>query len=119
MNLDDPFPLEMVSAQVRRAILDEFQGRCPSIREMTQIPDKHWLAAPGIGSRALQAIRGVADWRSSEVPASSSTVPSDAELLVRLESLQKQLQELRVLLRGRPTKTSGAVNRLMPAMAGE
>ncbi|MBL0408544.1 hypothetical protein JKG68_32295 [Microvirga aerilata] len=99
MKLDDPFPLEAVSSRVRAAVLYEFQGRCPSIREMTRIPDKQWLATPGIGRTALGEIRSVADDRPSS-PAASAQV-TDAELLERLEFLQKELQGIYTMLKGR------------------
>ncbi len=99
MKLDDPFPLESVSSRVRAAVLYEFQGRCPSIREMTQIPDKHWLATPGIGRTALGEIRSVADDRRSSL--SSSSQVTDAELLERLEFLQKELQGIYTIIKDR------------------
>jgi len=108
MNLDDPFPLELVSSRVRAAVLSEFQGRCPSIREMTQIPDKDWLATPGIGLRALEAIRSVADDRPSSSAGSYPTeMVDDAELLERLEGLQNELQGIRTVLKSRTVGASG------------
>jgi hypothetical protein len=103
MNLDDPFPLELVSSQVRAAILGEFQGRRPSIREMMQIPDKHWLATPGIGSTALKAIRSVADDQPQRSAASFPVGMTDAELLERLEDLQNELQGISTMLQSRPS----------------
>ena len=101
MNLDDPFPLELVSARVRTAVLREFQGRCPSIREMMRISDKHWLATPGIGETALEDIRSVIDDGSSRKGSSSPTTMSDAELLKRLVGIQNELQQIRTMLKGR------------------
>jgi hypothetical protein len=31
MQLDEPFPLEALAPRVRRVILDEFQGRWPTV----------------------------------------------------------------------------------------
>jgi hypothetical protein len=101
MNLDDPFPLELVSSRVRTAVLREFHGRCPSIRDMMQIPDKHLLATPGIGEAALGDIRRVVDVRSSREESSSSTAISDAELLKRLVAVEKELQHIRTMLKDR------------------
>ncbi|MBD2748786.1 hypothetical protein IC232_19010 [Microvirga sp. BT688] len=101
MNLDDPFPLELVSSRVRTAVLREFQGRCPSIREMMRISDKHWLATPGIGETALGDIRGVVDERSFSEESSSSTAMSDAELLKRLVGIQNEIEQIRTMLKGR------------------
>jgi|SRR5215208_1857184 hypothetical protein len=106
MYLDDPFPIDAVSSRARAAILSEFRGRCPSIREMTQIPDKQWLATPGIGSVALGAIRSVADDQSSNSVTSSSIDLTDAELLACLKSIQKELQGIRTLLKGRTVRAS-------------
>lgn len=39
MRLDEPFPLQAVPSRVRHAILQEFKGCCPSIREVAEIPD--------------------------------------------------------------------------------
>jgi hypothetical protein len=109
MNLDDPFPLELVSSRVRTAILREFQGRRPSIREMTRISDKHWLATPGVGEAALEDIRGVVDERVSREESSSSTAMSNAELFKRLAAVDKELQQIRTLLKSRMIGESGNV----------
>jgi hypothetical protein len=101
MNLDDPFPLEAVSSRVRAAVLCEFEGRCPSIREMTHIPDKHWLATPGISRTALGEIRSVADDQRSSPSVSSSAQMTDAELLECLEFLQKELQGIYTMIKDR------------------
>jgi len=100
MNLDDPFPLGLVSSRVRTAVLREFKGRCPSIREMMRISDKNWLATPGIGETALEDIRSVVDDRSPREGSSSSTAMSDAELLKRLEGIQHELRQIRMMLKG-------------------
>ena len=101
MSLDNPFPLEQVSSRVRNVILREFHGRCPSIREISHIPDKHWLATPGVGSTFLENIRSVADDRRSSPAASSPTKVTDAELLERLEFLQKELQGIYTMIKDR------------------
>jgi hypothetical protein len=104
MNLDNPFPLELVSSRVRANILHEFGGRCPSIREMTQISNKQWLATPGIGLASLSEIRSVANNQFSD-PV-NSTEMDDAELLERLEALEKEYQELCTMLIGWITESS-------------
>jgi hypothetical protein len=95
MHLDEPFPLEAIPSRVRHALLGEFKGRCPSVREVDQIPDKHWLRAPGIGPTALQAIRSITN-AGSQQDGSHIGAPhlSDAELLRRLEQLQEDLRWL-------------------------
>src|SRR5215218_2923608 len=106
MNLDDLFPLELVSPRVKNTILREFQGRCPSIREMTQISDKQWLATPGIGSTCLENIRSVTNDQQPEAAIHSSIEIADAELLERLEFLQRELDSIGRMLRGRMIEAS-------------
>ena len=106
MKLDDPFPLELVSPRVRATILREFQGRCPSVREMTQISDRRWLATPGIGSTFLKNIRSVTDDQQRRIATHSSNEMTYAELLERLESLQRELKSIRAMLRDRMVGTS-------------
>ncbi len=99
MHLDEPFPLEAIPSRVRHALLGEFKGRCPSVREVDQIPDKHWLRAPGIGPTALQAIRSITNAGSQQEGSQVASHPlSDAELLRRLEQLQEDLRWLQAQL---------------------
>src|SRR3712207_2179056 len=60
MGLDDPFPLDRCSGRVRGAILAEFQGRCPTIREVASISDAQWLTVPNIGPTTLEELRNIA-----------------------------------------------------------
>jgi hypothetical protein len=101
MYLDDPFPIDAVSSRTRAAILREFQGRCPTIREMTQISDKQWLATPGIGTTCLESIRSVTADHPRRTAAHSSIEMADAELLERLEFLQRELDSIVRMLKGR------------------
>jgi len=57
MGLDDPFPIEKCSGRVRGAVLAEFQGRCPTIRQVASISDAQWLTVPNIGPTTLEEIR--------------------------------------------------------------
>ena len=104
MQVDEPFPLENVPSRVKQAILREFKGRCPSMREVAGIPDAYWLATPAIGRKFLQTIRDAAP-----APARQTTVPvrrlTDAELMERLESLQEELQRLYDVLKARARRT--------------
>ena len=95
MNLDEPFPLEAVPSRVRHVLLREFKGRCPSLKEVDQIPDKYWLATPGIGSTSLKTIRSITNaGRQQTVTEVASPSLSDAELLRSLERLQEDLRWL-------------------------
>src|SRR3712207_3386504 len=60
MGLDDPFPIDKCSGRVRGAILAEFDGRCPSIREVASISDAQWLTVPNIGPTTLEELRSLA-----------------------------------------------------------
>ena len=103
MSLDEPFPLEAVPSRVRYALLLEFKGRCPSLREVDQIPDKHWLTLPGMGPTSLEMVRSIiqAQVPQAPSPAASHTL-TDAELLRRLEQLQEDLRWLEGHIRQRP-----------------
>jgi hypothetical protein len=99
MPLDEPFPLVAVPSWVRHAILNEFKGRCPSIREVAEISDRQWLKTPDIGPAALKMIRSVTDERQRQTARLS-----DGELLKRLEWLQKELRWLERQLKSRLPK---------------
>jgi hypothetical protein len=104
MHLDEPFPLQAVSSRLRNAILQEFKGRCPSLREVTDIPDRHWLSTPAIGTTHLAMIRSVTDEQPQPTARPSLTQLSDAELLDRLEWLQEELRWLHDQLRASLSK---------------
>jgi hypothetical protein len=108
MQLDNHFPLEAVPSRVRHALLREFKGRCPSLQEVDQISDKHWLATPGIGCTALEVIRSIAN--AGRQPAATHIPParlSDGELLRRLAQLQEELKWLEAHVRAQIPKGSG------------
>ena len=93
MHLDEPFPLGAVPSRVRHALLGEFEGRCPSIREVDQIPDKLWLTTPGMGPASLRLVRSIINAAGQqEVSDIAPHRLSDAELLRRLEGLQEDLR---------------------------
>jgi hypothetical protein len=105
MHLDEPFPLEAIPHRVGRVLLREFKGRCPSVREVDEIPDKHWLATPGMGPASLQIIRSITTAaRQQELSQIASHRLSDAELLRRLEGLQEDLRGLETHLKARMPK---------------
>jgi hypothetical protein len=105
MHLDEPFPLEDIPHRVGRVLLREFKGRCPSVREVDEIPDKNWLATPGIGSASLQIIRSITTAaRQQEVSQIASHRLWDGELLRRLEGLQEDLRWLETQLKARMPK---------------
>ncbi len=99
MPTDEPFPLSAVPSWVRHAMLNEFKGRCPSIREVAEISDRQWLKTPDIGPAALKMIRSVIDEQQRQTARLS-----DGELLKRLEWLQKELRWLERQLKSRLPK---------------
>jgi hypothetical protein len=101
MRLNEPFPLQAVPSRVRIAILNEFKGRCPSLQEVTKIPDSYWLSTPAIGPAHLAIIRSITDAQPQQTARPSSVRLSDAELLDRLEWLQEELRWLHDQLRAR------------------
>jgi hypothetical protein len=109
MGLDDPFPIEKCSGRVRGAILAEFQGRCPTIREVASISDSQWLTVPNIGPTTLEELRSMTQQLPNGEGAGSaaSSIP-DNELLSRLNRLQRELNILVAEIR---TRLSGASRR--------
>ena len=105
MHSDELFPLEAVPTRVRHALVREFKGRCPSLREVDEIPDKHWLATPGMGPTSLQTVRSITNARrKQEVSQATSHSLSDAQLLQLLGGLQEDLRWLEAQLKARMLK---------------
>ena len=98
MQSDEPFPLERVTLRARKAILQVFGGRHPSILEVTKVSDSHWLTKPGVGPATLEQISHVT--RGGIGPTNLPCAPqlSDAELMKRLDRLQRELLRLQKAL---------------------
>ena len=98
MQLDEPFPLKAIHPRVRSVLLNEFQGRWPTVREIAQISDRQWLATPGVGPTVLEQIRSIAHAPQQQ---DDSNLPqlTDAELLDRLEFLQEEFQRIQRTLK--------------------
>jgi hypothetical protein len=112
MGLDDPFPIEKCSGRVRGAILAEFHGRCPTIREVASISDSQWLTVPNIGPTTLEELRSMTQQHpNGEDAASAASSIPDNELLSRLNRLQR---ELNILVGEIRTRLSGAHSRRTP-----
>jgi len=94
MQYDQLLPLEAVPIRARRAILDVFDGRWPTVREVARISDKQWLATPGVGPTVLRALRQVAPSEHGADNHPCASRLSDEKLLARLERLQNELQRL-------------------------
>jgi hypothetical protein len=94
MGLDDPFPIEKCSGRVRGAILAEFQGRCPTIREVASISDAQWLTVPNIGPTTLEELRSMTHPTPNGEQRQNPTGMPDGELLSRLNRLQRELNTI-------------------------
>ncbi|MGF9763637.1 hypothetical protein AAII07_51800 [Microvirga sp. 0TCS3.31] len=112
MNMGDTFPLFAVPGRIRTVILQEFQGRCPTVQEVAQRSDKEWLAAPGVGLSALGIIRSVTVVQPVTEEASPSTSMSDDELLNRLMSIQEELRRIRDVLTAKMDATPSKGTRI-------
>ena len=105
MQQNESFPLDAVPPRVRRALLREFEGRWPTVQEVAQISDRHWLATPDIGPSTLEKIHGVLNRQPSQ--RDSSPEMTEAELLERLEFIQQELRRIQRTLEAQIDKTSG------------
>lgn len=106
MGLDDPFPIEKCSGRVRGAVLAEFQGRCPTIREVASISDAQWLTVPNIGPTTLEEIRKfIVDFPIDERSQAIGSM-ADGEILMRLNRLQRELNIIVNAIKGRITPSS-------------
>jgi hypothetical protein len=95
MHLDDLFPLKSCTHPMRAAILAEFGGRCPTVREVISVPDARWLKAPGVGPFILKGFYHLTQdlLRSSEDrPLAGLT---NAELLSERDHIRRELNRLK------------------------
>jgi len=95
MRLADLFPIEGCSPRLRNAILGEFQGRCPTLQEVFSIPAKQWLKVPGVGQTLLTELEAIMQSRLEQTKGQASAQMTDAELIARMERLQRDLKRLR------------------------
>ena len=75
MPQDEFFPLDAIPPRVRRAILHEFQGRRPTVQEVSQIPDRYWLATPDVDPSTLEKIHSVLRPQPSQGDSASPEWP--------------------------------------------
>jgi hypothetical protein len=106
MGLDDPFPIEKCSGRVRGAVLAEFQGRCPTIREVASISDAQWLTVPNIGPTTLEEIRRFIAETPVEERLQSLPTMGDGELLSRLQRVQRELNIIAAAIKARVSLAS-------------
>jgi hypothetical protein len=110
MQQDEFFPLDAIPSRVRRAILHEFQGRWPTVQEVSQISDQHWLATPDIGPSTLEKIHSVLCPESSQGDSASPQL-TDAELLTRLGFIQEELRRIQRTLKARSARPQESSSR--------
>ncbi|KFG70924.1 hypothetical protein JH26_01210 [Microvirga sp. BSC39] len=94
MQQDELFPLADIPPRVRRAILREFQGRWPTVQEIAQISDRHWLATPDIGPSSLEKIHSIIQVHRSQTDPFPPPQLINNELLDRLEFIQEEFRWL-------------------------
>jgi hypothetical protein len=104
MLLDDPFPIERFSRRVREAILSEFSGRCPTVRDVIGIPDADWLKVPGIGPVTLAELRQITRNLPQKPQVRALAGWADAELIAERDRLQSELGSLRKEVLSRRSK---------------
>jgi hypothetical protein len=90
LQLDDPFPLEELPPPAREAVLTQFGGRHPSIREVASIPDTRWLELPGMGPRSLAWMRSLTRGARRKARIPSWAGLTDSELQAEFDRLNEQ-----------------------------
>lgn len=99
MKLDDPFPISVFAKPVRDSIQAEFQGRCPTIREVLSIHDEYWLTLPGIGPTTLVKLRQAVQDRIRLIDMRPLAKWKDQELLSQHGRLRGEVSRLRQKIR--------------------
>jgi hypothetical protein len=95
LQLDDPFPLESCSWRLRNAILNEFDGHCPMVRQVIKCPRDHWQAVPGIGPLTLGELRSLMQHLNDRVEGRLVVQLPIDELTARRGRLQREIDALR------------------------
>jgi hypothetical protein len=98
MQLEDPFPVSSCTRRLRVAILAKF-GRCPTVQEVIEVPDAHWLKVPGVGTFALQELQHIKQGllECAECPFGDLT---SEELVFERDKLKHEINLLRSNLQG-------------------
>jgi hypothetical protein len=119
MQLSDPFPVDCLPNPVKEAILNEFQGRHPSLLEVTNVSDAHWLTLPAIGPVRLARLRSLAEAFCDQLQPSTLTrmtveelLAQHQELITEQDLLQQKLRELLDKLRA--TRTELWIRNVVP-----
>ena len=94
MQPSDLFPIERCSRRLKKAILAEFNGRCPAFQEILSISQRKWLRVPGIGQTLLVELDSIIQGQNGGTEGYTFKDPNDAELVARLKRLQRDLNRL-------------------------
>ena len=104
MRKHDLFPIDRLPPRIRNAVLDEFDGRCPTVLEVACVPDTDWLKAPDIGPVALATLRSLTPGMRRKAGIPTLAGLSDAELLARSKSLRRELSRIQHDLKAHRTE---------------
>ena len=99
MQLSDPFPLTSLPGPVKKTILDEFQGRHPSILDVASVPDAHWLKLPAMGPTRLARLRHLTQGLCEQLQPSPLTGLTVEELLAQHHQIVAEQNLLKGQLR--------------------
>jgi len=95
MQQSDPFPIEYCSSRLRNTILTEFRGRCPTLQEVLSISSREWLGTPGMGRTLLMELEAIMKDHPAKAKSYRPEGVTEAQLLNRLERLQRELKCVR------------------------
>ena len=95
MQPTDPFPVERCSPRLKAVLLAEFHGRAPTFGAIQSVPLKKWRTVPGIGPTLLHELEGILHSVPFEAELASVPNAADADLLARIERLQRDLARLK------------------------
>jgi len=119
MTSDVPFPIGWFPRSAREAILNEFDGRCPTVREVISLPDGYWLSVPNIGFCTLSRMRAVAnsavgpgDKRPLAAKTLAELQATYQHLIGTMRDLQRDVEEIRIEIRHREVCSAAAEERL-------
>jgi hypothetical protein len=91
----DLFPIERCSSRLKTAVLDEFQGRCPTLQEIISISQRRWLTVPGIGYTLLTELDSIIQSCGVGTEEDTQKLSDDTEFLARLERMKRDLIRLK------------------------
>jgi hypothetical protein len=95
MQPTDPFPIKRCSPRLKAVLLAEFHGRAPTFGAIQSVPLKKWRTVPGIGPTLLHELEGILQSVPFEAEPASVPNAADADLLARIERLQRDLARLK------------------------